>query len=337
MSWKGVHLSLTPEDIQSKRFHDAFRGYSHEEVDVFLDEVSASFANLYQQVEAARHRVNELESRVSDVGATEGMLKRTLLAAQKAADDAVNEAKSEANRTLDAARSEAARTLDQAKSEAAHTIDAAQAQATQAVKEASQRAEDIVADANARHALLEEHVARLRSIESEHRATLRSHLESQLRALDELGSAPDYPVGPAVVSSGGWPPTPAPPPQPTPRVPGGTGPQARVPAGSWPEPGAAPQHAEGGDYEIIPQGSVQKGRPASSFAGQRRSGRSSPWSREYMVAPGDQPPGDRGVPEEEAEPPDEEALAETAAAPEPAPAADDGEEKSVRELFWGKS
>ena len=188
MSWKGIHLSLTPEDIQGKRFHDAFRGYSHEEVDVFLDEVSASFANLYQQVEAARSRISELESRVSDVGATEGMLKRTLLAAQRAADDAVNEAKSEASRTLDLAKSEAARTLDQAKSEATRTLDQAkseaartldlgQAQATQAVKEASQRAEEIVADVNARQAQLESQVARLRSIDAEHRATLRAHLE----------------------------------------------------------------------------------------------------------------------------------------------------------------
>lgn len=330
MSWKGVHLSLTPEDIQSKRFHDAFRGYSHEEVDVFLDEVSASFANLYQQVEAARHRINELESRVSDVGATEGMLKRTLLAAQRAADDAVSEAKSEASRTLDSAKSEAARTLDQAKSEAARTIDAGQTQATQALKEATQRAEDIVADANARHALLEEHVSRLRSIESEHRATLRAHLESQLRALDELGTAPDYPVGPAVVSSGGWPPAQ------TPRTPEGTGPQPRVAPGSWPEAaGAGPQQAEGGDYEIIPQGSVQKGRPASSFAGQRRPGRSSPWSREYMVAPADQPPEERQGPEEA--PAEEGVPAEGPPVPEPAAAGDDGEEKSVRELFWGKS
>ena len=333
-------MSLTPEDIQGKRFHDAFRGYSHEEVDVFLDEVSASFANLYQQVEAARSRISELESRVSDVGATEGMLKRTLLAAQRAADDAVNEAKSEASRTLDQAKSEAARTLDQAKSEAARTLDLGQTQATQAVKEASQRAEEIVADISARQAQLESQVARLRTIDAEHRATLRAHLESQLRALDELPAAPDYPAGPTVMSPGGaWPSVP------TAWGPGATGPQPRVPAGSWPEPAppgapaygeAAPQPAEGGDYEVIPQGSVQKGRAASSFAGQRRPGRSSPWSKDWGPAPGDQPPEDHGAPEEPA-PPDEAAAAERPTAPEPAPPVDDGEEKSVRELFWGKS
>ena len=36
-------MSLTPEDIQGKRFHDAFRGYNHEEVDVFLDGGSKGF------------------------------------------------------------------------------------------------------------------------------------------------------------------------------------------------------------------------------------------------------------------------------------------------------
>jgi len=84
-------MSLTPDDIQAKRFHDAFRGYNHEEVDVFLDEVAAAFDAVMKEVQAARARADEFEAQVLELKGTEGMLKRTLLAAQRASDEAIAE------------------------------------------------------------------------------------------------------------------------------------------------------------------------------------------------------------------------------------------------------
>lgn len=72
-------MSLTPEDIEKKRFHDAWRGYNHEEVDLFLDEVAAAMVALRRQVSAGggggvgvlgadqSERVRELEAQVESM------------------------------------------------------------------------------------------------------------------------------------------------------------------------------------------------------------------------------------------------------------------------------
>jgi cell division initiation protein len=161
-------MSLTPEDIQGKRFHDAFRGYNHEEVDIFLDEVAAAFETLFKGAQEARARVEEVEAELDEVKGTEGMLKRTLLAAQRAADEAIAEAKAEA----------------------ARLVAAGEAEAAAAVALARQQAEDIIAGASARQSEIGELSSRLRDLHAAHRATLRAHLEDQLRALDELPALP---------------------------------------------------------------------------------------------------------------------------------------------------
>jgi cell division initiation protein len=172
-------MSLTPEDIQGKRFHDAFRGYNHEEVDIFLDEVAAAFETIFKNAQAVRARVEELEAEVDEVRGTEGMLKRTLLAAQRAADEAIAEAKAEAARLVAAAADEA----------------------TAAVASAKQRAEEIVAGAHTRQSEIEELDSRLYDLHATHRATLRAHLEEQLRALDDLPALPGPEAVPAVAAS----------------------------------------------------------------------------------------------------------------------------------------
>jgi cell division initiation protein len=161
-------MALTPEAIQGKRFHDAFRGYNHEEVDVFLDEVAAAVEALLKDLQAGRARVEEVEALLDDAKGTEGILKRTLIAAQRAADEAVAEAKAEA----------------------AELVSIAEDQAAAAVAAARQQAEDIIAAANARQSQIEEADSRLQALYAEHRATLRAHLEDQLRALDGLPNPP---------------------------------------------------------------------------------------------------------------------------------------------------
>ncbi|MGH2717909.1 MAG: DivIVA domain-containing protein [Actinomycetota bacterium] len=70
-------MSLTPEDIEKKRFHDAWRGYNHEEVDLFLDELAATVVGLRRQVSSGvapggsggddTERVRELEAQIDSL------------------------------------------------------------------------------------------------------------------------------------------------------------------------------------------------------------------------------------------------------------------------------
>ncbi|MGH2768608.1 MAG: DivIVA domain-containing protein [Actinomycetota bacterium] len=54
---------LTRRAIEGKKFHDAFRGYSHEEVDGFLDEVADAVGHLAGEIRSLTLRVCELEER----------------------------------------------------------------------------------------------------------------------------------------------------------------------------------------------------------------------------------------------------------------------------------
>jgi cell division initiation protein len=201
-------MGLTPEDIQGKRFHDAFRGYNHEEVDIFLDEVAAAFETVFRNAQAVRARVEELEAELDEVRGTEGMLKRTLLAAQRASDEAIAEAKAEAARLVAAAADEA----------------------TAAVASAKQRAEEIIAGAHTRQSEIEELDSRLYDLHATHRATLRAHLEEQLRALDDLPALPGPEAVPVVAAP--------------PARPAAPGPVADVAAAA--EPDASPEPAPEG-------------------------------------------------------------------------------------------
>jgi cell division initiation protein len=239
-------VSLTPEDIQNKRFHDAFRGYNHEEVDLFLDQVVSSFNALHAELQNARARLRELEAQADDVRGTEGMLKRTLIAAQRAADEAVAEAKAEAQTMVAEARAEAQKMASASEQELADRI-----------AQANERARAIVDEASERYRDLEAMSEKLRRLDMEHRSRLREMLEGQLRALDELPQAP----GPITVTDGFDEPPAADGPLPGPSPPAGEGPEEPVDRAPRARPptrlGSAP--AAGGAEEAGPEGAEGAG------------------------------------------------------------------------------
>lgn len=158
-------MDLTPQDIQDKEFHDAFRGYSHEEVDLFLDDVAGAFERVYKENQEFHHRLRELEAQLTQARATEDMLKRTLLAAQKTADEAIEEARGKGR----------------------ELVREAESKAREIVAAAERRAQEIVDAALAREREAEARLEELGGFEAEQRARLHAHVESlgaQLRMLE---------------------------------------------------------------------------------------------------------------------------------------------------------
>jgi len=253
-------MSLTPAEILGKRFHDAFRGYNHEEVDVFLDEVAAAFEVAFKDLQAARGRAEELEGQVLELKGTEGMLKRTLLAAQRAADE----------------------TMAEAQAEAARLISVAEEEAAAAVASAKRQADDIIAGAMARQSEIEELGSRLHGLQAAHLATLRAHLEDQLRALDALPAPPDPALAPGPTADVDAAPTTLPEPEPS-SEPESEGPADNPESPTVPKllaPPASPPPDPPEDSTAVP-------RPASSF---------SPLGRHAEAEPdtgGDRPPSRR--------------------------------------------
>jgi DivIVA domain-containing protein len=289
-------MSLTPEEILGKRFHDAFRGYNHEEVDVFLDEVAAAFEAVFKDLQAARSRAEELEAQILELKGTEGMLKRTLLAAQRAADE----------------------TMAEAKTEAARLISVAEEEAAAAVASAKQQADDIVAGAMARQSHVEEVTSRLHGLQAAHLATLRVHLEDQLRALDALPALPDPVPAPGPSADTDAAPAAVPEPEPTSEPESGQADTPEPPADT-PEPPAEPKL-------LAPAESPPPDAPEASTAAATRASSFSPLGPPAGAEPGtggEKPPS-RRVPREPLRPGG------------PTGGSGESGESSARVAFWGK-
>jgi cell division initiation protein len=162
-------VTLTPEDIEHQVFKERFRGYDPREVDRFLDRVAARINELIRERDELTARVRELSQRAGEE--SEDLLKRTLVAAQRTADETVAEAKALAEQAIADARAESEQILEDARLRAAEIAERSRADA-QRVRGA---------------------VAELRRFREEYRERIEAVVADQLAALDRAGDLPDVP------------------------------------------------------------------------------------------------------------------------------------------------
>ena len=105
---------ITPLDIENKKFSkQMMNGYSVEEVDDFLDDLSVDYAKVYKELTEVKNRVEELENDLTKYKTIEGTLQNTLLMAQSTAEEVKNVAKQQAEQIIQEAKSSAQSYVDQ--------------------------------------------------------------------------------------------------------------------------------------------------------------------------------------------------------------------------------
>jgi cell division initiation protein len=159
-------MPLTPDEIVNYQLKQAVRGYSVKQVDELLDEVADEIERLNAELEEAQRRARDAESRAEEFTETESTLKRTLVTAQRAAEETLEEAQQRAEEILEEARLESERLLTEAENTAADT---------RRTREA-----DLVD--------IERRIDDLRERERAYREDLRRAVESQLAELERLDS-----------------------------------------------------------------------------------------------------------------------------------------------------
>ena len=103
---------ITPLDIENKKFsRQMMNGYNVDEVDDFLDEITADYERIYKESNETKDKVAELESGLEHYRTIETTLNNTLLMAQKTADEVKDVAKQQADQILSDAQADAQRTL----------------------------------------------------------------------------------------------------------------------------------------------------------------------------------------------------------------------------------
>ncbi len=144
---------LTPRDIQEKEFSSGFRGYKEQDVDEFLDRVTASYEEVFKENIDVKEEVDRLLEENKKYELIGERMQAALVAAQETADDVRKNATKEAENIL---------------------------------REAEIKAHKLVQASRDQHRELQKSLAVVKQIEEEFRFKLKSTLQSYLKLLDEV-------------------------------------------------------------------------------------------------------------------------------------------------------
>lgn len=98
----------TPLDIENKKFaKQMMNGYSVDEVDEFLDELTVDYEKLYKESNGQKSKIQELEESLEKYKKLEGTLQNTLVMAQSTADEIKKVAQQQAEQILKDAQGQA--------------------------------------------------------------------------------------------------------------------------------------------------------------------------------------------------------------------------------------
>ena len=109
---------ITPLDIENKKFSkQIMNGYSVDEVDDFLDELTVDYTKNYKEVMKLKKEIAEINASLEHYKAIEETLQNTLVMAQTTAEDVKNVAKQKADQIVNEAKNSAKKELTSLKEE----------------------------------------------------------------------------------------------------------------------------------------------------------------------------------------------------------------------------
>src|SRR5262249_11707225 len=116
-------MDVTPRELRDIEIREGFRGYNRDDVDELLERAAATIESLKERLRKLSEQVQTTDVGQQPTRETEDMLHRTLLLAQKAADEAVAEAQFKARQILDDAETKSRAQLAEAESSARRQVD----------------------------------------------------------------------------------------------------------------------------------------------------------------------------------------------------------------------
>jgi DivIVA domain-containing protein len=296
-------MDVTPQELRSSEIKDSWRGYDRDEVDDLLERAAVTIESLTQEVQEAHSRPAPVAAPAAAAPPAEvplpssrddaEMLQRTLLLAQRAADDAVNEAQARAKQMLEESEAKAQTLVSDAEATARRIAEGERRRLETELLDLSARREQLRADADA----LEEYVAgyrgRIRSAIEGDLAKLGGDIEPpterpELHDVEIPMERDPAPTGPIAAVESAPAPAPLPAPASAPEVNRAAEPEAPAPSGddAW-DSGPATRAVDG--LEGGAGGSV-RGAVAPSPSAAEASGHRSPVAAPPRPEPAEWPP-----------------------------------------------
>ena len=104
---------ITPLDIENKKFaKQMMNGYSVDEVDDFLDDLTVEYEKMFKENAEYKAQVEKLKEDMEHYKAIESTLQSTLVMAQTTAEDVKNVAKQQAEQIINEAKINAEKEVD---------------------------------------------------------------------------------------------------------------------------------------------------------------------------------------------------------------------------------
>lgn len=103
---------ITPLDIQNKNFNKSFRGFNQTEVNLFLQEMIVDYEAMYKENISYKEKIYLLSEQLNQFKTLEETLKKTLLVAQKSADELTLNARNKAELILSNAEEKGQEIID---------------------------------------------------------------------------------------------------------------------------------------------------------------------------------------------------------------------------------
>jgi len=192
-------MEMSPQRVRSAEFKTVRKGADPDEVKVFLGDVADELERAQNQATAMEARARAAVARLQEVSQTSAIapaveasvdesatISRTLLLAQRTADTAVAEARSDASRIVGSANDEAATTLDSTREMAAQLLAEARVEARRVGEgERTAIASDVEA-LKARRDFLESDVEQLELFLTEQRSRLRDAATSLIDITERI-------------------------------------------------------------------------------------------------------------------------------------------------------
>ena len=171
-------MEITPRELRDVEIREAFRGYSRDEVNELLERAAATLEAANERVTQMSERLNTAQSETGHTRETEDILHRTLLLAQRAADEAVNEAQAKARQMVDDAEIQSRRLIADAEADARRRGESERRRLEEEILDFATRRDTLLADVEA-----------LTRFEADYRDRSVRALEADLAALRSRPSA----------------------------------------------------------------------------------------------------------------------------------------------------
>jgi DivIVA domain-containing protein len=188
-------MDVTPQELRDVEIREAWRGYHRDDVDELLERAAATIEHLEEQVRAAQARAAQAPASppparvpavqtpatpppvpARNVAADTDVIQRTLVLAQKAADEAVAEARAHAQQLVAESESKAQALVSEAEANARRIADTERRRLEEEIGQLTSARDTLNADVDA-----------LERFEAEFRTRLRDAISAELDSLEATG------------------------------------------------------------------------------------------------------------------------------------------------------